>query len=352
MQKLFTISSAILFILSVFLPFQLVNAQSPEKMSYQAVLRNSDGNLIVNSSVGVRIQILQTSEFGAAVFVETHSTTTNVNGLVTLEIGSGTVVLGTLAGINWANGPYFIKTETDPTGGTSYTVTGTSQLLSVPYALHAKSAENVFSGNYNDLTNRPALFNGNYNDLSNLPTLFDGSWAEITGKPKTLAGYGIVDGMNTSHDANVIDLDMIKSWTTANDWGDHANAGYAILPTQTDNNGKYLKTNGTSAVWDTIKITETGIQNPFQFVTYKPGTPNPIAFGSIRADGTIASGTGNFTCTWSLSGGGRYEITITGESYIYSSYTTIVQITSKDLPIARVNSANSNLLVYLIKQSF
>ncbi|MDX9776817.1 MAG: FISUMP domain-containing protein, partial [Petrimonas sp.] len=68
------------------------------------------------------------------------------NGLVSVEIGSGTVVSGTFATIDWSNGPYFIKTETDPTGGTSYTITGTSQLLSVPYALHAKTAESVTGG--------------------------------------------------------------------------------------------------------------------------------------------------------------------------------------------------------------
>jgi len=118
-------------------------AQAPQKMSYQAVIRDAGGTLVQSHAVGMRIQILQTSEFGAAVYVETQSTTTNVNGLVTLEIGSGIVVLGTFAGINWADGPYFIKTEADPTGGTSYSITGTSQLLSVPYTLYAKTADNV-----------------------------------------------------------------------------------------------------------------------------------------------------------------------------------------------------------------
>lgn len=132
MKKLFTTIAAV--VITVY-----VLAQAPQKMSYQAVIRDGVGTLLQSHAVGMRIQILQTSEFGAAVYVETHSTTTNVNGLVTLEIGSGNVVFGTFAGINWAAGPYFIKTETDPTGGTSYTITGTSQLLSVPYALYAKT---------------------------------------------------------------------------------------------------------------------------------------------------------------------------------------------------------------------
>ena len=130
--------------------FQLLTfnslAQAPEKMSYQAVIRNSSNALIVSTAVGIKISILQGTSSGTAVFVETHTASTNANGLVSLEIGTGTVIAGTFATINWAAGPYFIKTETDPTGGTSYSITGTSQVLSVPYALHAKTADSVVGG--------------------------------------------------------------------------------------------------------------------------------------------------------------------------------------------------------------
>ena len=116
------------------------NAQAPEKMSYQAVVRNPANILITNQFVGMRISILQGSAAGTAVYVEIHNTATNTNGLVSLEIGGGMALTGTFAGINWAGGPYFIKTETDPTGGTAYSITGTSQLLSTPYALYAKTS--------------------------------------------------------------------------------------------------------------------------------------------------------------------------------------------------------------------
>ena len=121
-------------------------AQSPDKMSYQAVIRKQNNNLVTNKTIGMRISILQGTVSGTAVYVETHSPTTNDNGLVTLEIGSGTVVSGIFDTIDWANGPYFIKTETDPAGGTNYTITGTSQLLSVPYSLYAKTSGSSIPG--------------------------------------------------------------------------------------------------------------------------------------------------------------------------------------------------------------
>jgi hypothetical protein len=136
MKKLYTIIAAVLVTIGAY-------AQAPEKMSYQAVVRGSDDALVTNQAVGMQISILQTTATGTAVYVETQTPNTNVNGLVSLEIGTGNVVSGDFTTIDWSADSYFIKTETDPTGGTSYTITGTSQLLSVPYALHAKTAENV-----------------------------------------------------------------------------------------------------------------------------------------------------------------------------------------------------------------
>ncbi len=92
----------------------------------------------------MRISILQGSVEGTAVYVETQVSTTNSNGLVTIEIGGGTPVTGTFTGIDWSTGPYYIKTETDPAGGVNYpAIVGTSQLLSVPYALYAKNSESA-----------------------------------------------------------------------------------------------------------------------------------------------------------------------------------------------------------------
>jgi hypothetical protein len=136
MKKVYTILVALLLTASLW-------AQSPEKMSYQAVIRDAANELVISQPVGMQISILQGSASGTAVYVETQTPTTNANGLVSLEIGNGTVVSGDFSTIDWANGPYFIKTETEfdgSTGGITYTITGTSQLMSVPYALYAKTA--------------------------------------------------------------------------------------------------------------------------------------------------------------------------------------------------------------------
>ena len=134
-----------------------VFAQAPEKFTYQAVVRNASNALVANAQVGVRVNILQGSTTGNAVYSESHVVTTNANGLVTVNIGGGSVLHGSFVGINWADGPYFLKTDIDPNGGNDYSITSTQQLLSVPYALYATEAANGFSGDYNDLVNTPQI---------------------------------------------------------------------------------------------------------------------------------------------------------------------------------------------------
>jgi len=130
--------------LIIFLAFVVMTSmawsQTPEKMSYQAVVRDASNSLVINQSVGIQISILKTTSVGTTVYTETQTPTTNTNGLISIEIGTGSIVSGDFTIIDWASDVYFIKTEIDPTGGTNYTITGTSQLMSVPYALYAKTS--------------------------------------------------------------------------------------------------------------------------------------------------------------------------------------------------------------------
>ncbi len=131
MKNLFTLFAIV--ISAIFM------AQAPNLLSYQAVVRNAANQLVINQNVGIKFSILKSSATGAVVYTETQNSTTNSNGLFTTNIGSGTVISGSMASINWANDVYFIKSEIDLAGGSNYTITGTQQLLSVPYALNAKN---------------------------------------------------------------------------------------------------------------------------------------------------------------------------------------------------------------------
>ena len=138
MKKLLFLSALIIH--SSLLLFNTASAQAPSGFTYQSVLRDANNDLIINTTVGTQISILQTTAGGTAVYVETHTASTNANGLLTLQVGAGSAQSGTFASIDWSAGPYFIKSETDPAGGATYTITGTQQMMSVPYALYAETS--------------------------------------------------------------------------------------------------------------------------------------------------------------------------------------------------------------------
>jgi len=134
MKKILFFTVAILFALASF-------SQSPNSFKYQTVVRDFSGNVMANQNVSFQISILQGSASGSSVYTETHSITTNDFGLVNINIGEGSTS-DDFYSIDWSLGPYFIQIELDENGGTSYSLMGTSQLLSVPYAMYAKDVEN------------------------------------------------------------------------------------------------------------------------------------------------------------------------------------------------------------------
>ena len=136
----------------------MVFSQSPNKMSYQAIVRNASSELVADSNIGIQISIIKQAVSGTAVYVETHAVNTNANGLITIQIGAGSPISGVFSDIEWGSDSYFIKSEIDLTGGSNYTISGTSELLSVPYALYAKEAKNVTTYNIGDFAHGGVVF--------------------------------------------------------------------------------------------------------------------------------------------------------------------------------------------------
>jgi len=122
----------------------MIFSQVPQKMSYQAIIRDASNNLISQKSVGMKISIVKDEPNGNPLFIETHLAVSNLNGLISIQIGTGFKIFGDFSSINWGDGSYYIKTEIDPDGGYDFKINGTSELLSVPYALYAEKSKSVF----------------------------------------------------------------------------------------------------------------------------------------------------------------------------------------------------------------
>ncbi|MEM7038179.1 MAG: hypothetical protein AAF570_14440, partial [Bacteroidota bacterium] len=126
--------------------------QTPQLVNYQGVARDVNGQALTNQAIGLRLSIHTTTPAGPIVYQETQSLTTNQLGLFNTQIGGGTVVSGNMAGINWGSDAHYFEVEMDASGGTNYQALGSSQLISVPYALYALNVEN---DNVNDADNDP-----------------------------------------------------------------------------------------------------------------------------------------------------------------------------------------------------
>jgi uncharacterized protein (TIGR02145 family) len=184
-QKLIKKSLFLLVILLLFIS-GFLKAQSPQKINFQSIVRNTNGVIFSNKTLSFKISILSGSITGTQVYSETHTSTTDAIGLVSLQIGTGTVLSGAFAAITWENATHFIKLEADFNGGNNYVLLGTKELMSVPYAMYASKTD-TFSLNLTYRFAEKAPINN--------PT-FTGTVGGIT---KTMVGLGSVD--NTS-DAN------------------------------------------------------------------------------------------------------------------------------------------------------
>jgi len=270
--------------------------QAPEAFKYQAVVRDA-GNLILNNQVvGIRLTIQQSTIGGVIVYSETFSPTTNAYGLVNLEIGTGTTSYD-FTTIDWANGPYFMETSVDVTGGASYAVMGTSQLMSVPYALHANTAENVLNDQVDDADANPT------NEIQTISR---------TGTTVTLSNSGgaFEDSVGVYTAGTGIDITNNVVSTTST-------CGLSIGDTYAGGIIFYLDASGCHGLISAPSDQSTGIQ------WFNGSFTNTTAFGSC-----VGCGDGNTSAIVYSQGAGSYAAKIcydlvlgnSGDWYLPSIY--------------------------------
>ncbi|MDB4655550.1 DUF1566 domain-containing protein [Flavobacteriales bacterium] len=265
-----------------------VNAQAPpEAFNYSAVARDANSNPIANSTIGIQISIKVGSPLGATVYQENHFVNTDDFGLFNLIVGGGSILSGTIADIDWSLDDYYLQVGMDASGGTNFLNMGSTQLLSVPYALYAKSAGSVsgstgFSGDYNDLTNTPSNvseFNNDAGyvtqaDLSTVATT--GDYNDLTNQPVTISSI--------SNDGDTLYLSNGETFIN----GSGGQSGNLVLPTITTNAVTGITSN--SATFGGAVSNANGNQIMERGIVYST-TPNPtIGSGKI----VIGDGIGAF----------------------------------------------------------
>lgn len=175
-------------------------AQSPQKMNYQGVARDGGGIALASQSISLRLSILSGSVSGNTEYSETQSATTSDLGLFSIEVGGGSLLSGSFASIDWGSESHFVKVEMDPAGGTAYQLMGTSQLLSVPYALYAET-----SGS--SAANEIYVFEESYAAFTNAPNIIPNSWYT-----RVLNTTAASTGTSISRSGNVISIDSIGTY--------------------------------------------------------------------------------------------------------------------------------------------
>lgn len=325
-------------------------AQSPDGVNYQAVVRDGSGQLVTSTVVGMRLSILQGSSSGTAVYTETHLPTTNGYGLVNVALGDGSTS-DDFSTIDWGNGPYFIRLEIDVTGGTSYQLMGASQLLSVPYALYARSVEDdmvddadadpanelvtgfSLNGNSLDLTDAGGTMSADLSALvddadanptnelitgltltgttlnvtdaggttsANLSNLVDDSDADpsnelqtlsLSGNDLTLSQNGGTVTLGSGGDSSLWELDNDTVYVDGPHVGIGTDGGNSMLNAYSDVSGVYASIHGISET--------SGVNRGIAGRTYSTTSSSSSQFGVVgvaeEAPGASGSGYGNHT---------------------------------------------------------
>ena len=322
----------------LFILFPLIGfSQAPQKINFQSILRNNNGEVVSNKAVSLKISILTGSISGSSVYTETQTKTTDASGLISLQIGFGTVLSGVFASIAWGDFPHFIKLEADFSGGNNFVLLGSQELMSMPYALYASKTDtsslnlvNRFNSkvNISDTSNmlsnyRTGLNNKvNFSDtaimLANYKTIITDlqKHVELLSSYTSLLASGLVDIDRNNYPVAKIgnqiwmkenlkvtkyrNGDAIPTGLSAADWRSTNSGAYAIFLNNNGNDAIYGKLYNWYAVTDNRGLCPTGWHVPTDaewttLTTYLGG--EGVAGGKMKSVGTAYWNNSNIGAT-------------------------------------------------------
>lgn len=299
---------AILFFVMVISNLSL-SAQVPQKVSYQSIIRNASGELVKSQLVGIRVSILQGSISGTVVYQETHVVATNVNGLFTIEVGGGTPLSGSFSEINWGSSSCFLKIETDPNGGTDYTITGTSEILSVPYALYANEvspsafkAPTATVESASNVQSTSATMNGIVNG-NGFSTVVVFQWGTTTGYGNEIVAETVVGAENTAVSGDISGLECGATYHYRVKATNAVNVAYSSdMAFSTQTALAQLTTSTVSSISSTSAVCGGNISADGGATVSAYGVCWNIAGTPTIADSKTTDGTGSGSFTSTLSG--------------------------------------------------
>ena len=345
MKKIFTLIATFLF-------FGNLIAQAPQKMSYQAVIRNASGELVVNKDVSVRISILKGSTTGNQVYSELHKTATNGNGLISIEIGDGTNNVGSFSEIAWGTGTYFLKTETDPNNGAEFTISGTSQLLSVPFALFA--ANGLPTGSTPDQGQTLTWCGGKPNWGPCLPTVTTAGVTQISANAAQGGGNVLDDGGNPVTNRGVVwgvnENPTIANARTfdASGTGSFTSTLNSLVPFTTYFVRAYATNSAGTAYGNQVSFTT--IANPPTVVTFNPSV---ITENSAIGGGQVTNNGGAVVTqrgmVWSntnsqptISQNSGISVDGSGNGFFTSNLTSLISGVTYSIRAYAINGAGTS----------
>ncbi|WP_452220872.1 hypothetical protein [Lacinutrix salivirga] len=304
-------------VLTVLMLLITLSGLAQNGINYKAVIKDGSGNILASSPVNIQFTIYEGVALTNNVYLENHIVNTDANGIVIVNIGEGTTG-DDFSTIDWEADEHFLNVQINT--GSGLVDLGTTQFKTVPYALVAKEVENSIWEQNNSLISYTA---GNVGIGISFP-IHTLSVLQSSGTANTVR----MESLDHPTGKDLLELVVPVDSPFDSQFIEMQNGVDIVAAINSDG----------SARFKSVQFEDNSIQTTAAI--------SPIAYGFVQSSGTVASGSGNFNANWNATSN-RYEITIAGESYFWTNYTTNATSTSSSVYRIRVNSSGGKLVVYL-----